>query len=695
MEVGRTDVPNRLAQETSPYLLQHKDNPVDWYPWGDEAFSVAKSQDKPVFLSVGYSSCHWCHVMERESFENAEIATLMNELFVNIKVDREERPDVDSIYMSAVQSMTGHGGWPMSVFLSPDGAPFYGGTYFPHEDRGGMPSFPRVLTAVAEAYRDRHGEITQSATRVVNAISAQSRARMSIEPITHSMFHSAYRHLAPEFDWQNGGIGLQPKFPQPMMYEFLLTHSALQGNETAHEFVELTLTKMARGGIYDQIGGGFHRYSVDSVWLVPHFEKMLYDNGQLVSLYLHAWQRSRNPQFEKVVEETLNYLDREMRDPRAGAFYSATDADSEGEEGKFFVWQVSELDKVLGSELADIAKTYWDATRFGNFEGQNILYMHRTDESVATQLGLSVEELASKIGETRRLLYVARLNRVPPMTDDKVITSWNALVMRAFAEAGAVFGRDDWIEIAVRNAEFILERLVNDDGRLMRSCKSDSDSVAKILGFLEDYAYLADALTHLYEATFDLRWLEEAEHLCDAMVELFWDPADAAFYDTGSDQEELIIRPRDTFDNAQPCGSSAASMALLRCAEFTGNVDLERIAVANLRSMRELMERAPSAFAWWLQAAEFYANPIKQVVIVGNRENPGTRALLHEAQRGFNPDRIVALMEPDDDADGGLPLFAGRRMIDGKPTSYVCQNYACELPVNDVEALVAQLDGDS
>ena len=686
-------MPNRLAQETSPYLLQHKDNPVDWYPWGEEALSRARELDRPIFLSVGYSACHWCHVMERESFENGEIAALMNDLFVNIKVDREERPDVDSIYMSAVQSMTGHGGWPMSVFLSPDGKPFYGGTYFPNEDRGGMPSFPRILTAIAEAYRERRDEIEQSSTRIVNAISSQSSARMSVEPIAQAMFHSAYRHLAPEFDWQHGGIGLQPKFPQPMMYELLLTHAELQGNGAAQEFVDLTLTKIARGGIYDQVGGGFHRYSVDSVWLVPHFEKMLYDNGQLANLYLHAWQRTGNPFFAKIVEETLNYLDREMRHRPSGAFYSATDADSEGEEGKFFVWQTPEMEEVLGSELARVAMVYWDAARTGNFEGQNILNMHRSDESAASELGITVDELASKIGEAKRLLYAARLRRVPPMTDDKVITSWNALVMRAFAEAGAAFNREDWVDVAVQNAEFIFERLVRDDGRLMRSCKADSDVPASILGFLEDYAYFADALTHLYEATFDLRWLERAEELCDAMIELFWNSADGIFYDTGSDQEALIVRPRDTFDNAQPCGSSAASLALLRCAEFTGNVDLERIGAANLRSMRDLMERAPSAFSWWLQAAQFYANPIKQVVIVGERGNTETEALLAEARKGFNPDRIVALLTPgDEDGEKSLPLFEGRRMIDGLPTAYVCRNYACELPVNDVEALQAQLN---
>ena len=516
---------------------------------------------------------------------------------------------------------------------------------------------------------------------------------MSVEPIAQAMFHSAYRHLAPEFDWQHGGIGLQPKFPQPMMYELLLTHAELQGNGAAQEFVDLTLTKIARGGIYDQVGGGFHRYSVDSVWLVPHFEKMLYDNGQLANLYLHAWQRTGNPFFAKIAEETLNYLDREMRHRPSGAFYSATDADSEGEEGKFFVWQTPEMEEVLGSELARVAMVYWDAARTGNFEGQNILNMHRSDESAASELGITVDELASKIGEAKRLLYAARLRRVPPMTDDKVITSWNALVMRAFAEAGAAFNREDWVDVAVQNAEFIFERLVRDDGRLMRSCKADSDVPASILGFLEDYAYFADALTHLYEATFDLRWLERAEELCDAMIELFWNSADGIFYDTGSDQEALIVRPRDTFDNAQPCGSSAASLALLRCAEFTGNVDLERIGAANLRSMRDLMERAPSAFSWWLQAAQFYANPIKQVVIVGERGNTETEALLAEARKGFNPDRIVALLTPgDEDGEKSLPLFEGRRMIDGLPTAYVCRNYACELPVNDVKALQAQLN---
>ncbi len=690
-------MPNRLAHETSPYLLQHKDNPVDWYPWGDEAFALAKELDRPIFLSVGYAACHWCHVMERESFENDEIAVLMNDLFVNIKVDREERPDVDSIYMSAVQSMTGHGGWPMSVFLSPDGAPFYGGTYFPSEDRGGMPAFPRVLNAVAEAYRDRRGEITQNASRIINAIATQTRPRMSIEPITASMFDSAYRHLVPEFDWQNGGIGLQPKFPQPMIYEFLLTHSVLQSNAPAGEFVDLTLNKMARGGIYDQIGGGFHRYSVDSVWLVPHFEKMLYDNGQLASLYLHAWQRSGNPYFARIVEETLQYLAREMREPTSGAFYSATDADSEGEEGKYFVWQISELDRVLGPELSEIAQKYWDVTRFGNFEGHNILNMHRSDASVADELGLSTDELMSKIDQAKRLLYAARLDRVPPMTDDKIITSWNALVLKAFAEAGVAFGREDWISIAVKNAEFILQRLLSDDRRVMRSCKAETDVAPTISGFLEDYAYLADALTHLYEATFDLRWLETSEQLCDDMIKLFWEPADAVFYDTGSDHQELIVRPRDTFDNAQPSGSSAASMALLRCAEFTGNLDFERTAVANLRTVRDLIERAPSAFAWWLQAAEFYANPVQQVVVVGERDDPATQSLIQEARRGFRPDRIVALLDPNvhSDMNASLPLFDGRRMIDGKPTAYVCRNYACDLPVTTVEGLTHQLNSNN
>ena len=667
---------------------------MDWYPWGDEAFSTARESGKPIFLSVGYSACHWCHVMERESFENSEIAELMNDLFVNIKVDREERPDVDSVYMSAVQSMTGHGGWPMSVFMTPEGVPFYGGTYFPNNDRGGMPSFPRVLTSVADAYRERYADVVSNAAKVVDAIESQTRPRKSIEPITRSLFQSAYRHLSPQFDWQRGGIGLQPKFPQPMLFEFLLTHAALQGNSESSEFVSLTLTRMAMGGIRDQVGGGFHRYSVDSVWLVPHFEKMLYDNAQLASLYLHAWQSRGDGYFREVAEDTLNYLVREMRHPSTGAFYSATDADSEGEEGKFFVWHSTELTEILGPELAGVASEYWGVTRDGNFEGRNILFVPRKDESVARELGMTVSELRERVSSARRLLYAERMKRVPPLTDDKIITSWNALALKAFAEGGAKLGREDWVDVAVMNAEFILSRLVREcDGRLMRTCKADGDEPAKVVGYLEDYAYLVDALLTLYEATFDLRWIEESRRLCSEMVRLFWVESEAVFYDTGNDQESLVVRPRDVFDNAQPSGGAAAAIALLKCAEFTGDADLGRYGAAGLRSVRELMERAPSGFASWLQAAEFYGNPVKQVVVIGDPANEDTQALLTTARREYMPDAIIASIPPSDasNSENALPLFAGRGLIDGKATAYVCFDYACKLPVTDPQELAEQL----
>ncbi len=686
---------NRLSRETSPYLLQHQDNPVDWHPWSDAAFSLAREEDKPVFLSVGYSACHWCHVMERESFENEAIAALMNGLFVNIKVDREERPDVDSIYMSAVQSMTGRGGWPMSVFLTPDGVPFYGGTYFPSDDRGGMPSFPRVLQSVSDAYHHRRADIAQNGKRVVDAIESQTRPRLSVEPIAASLFQSAYRHLKLEFDWQRGGLGLQPKFPQPMLYEFLLSHAALQGNEDASRFTSLTLKRMARGGIYDQIGGGFHRYSVDSVWLVPHFEKMLYDNAQLATLYLHAWQLDGDEFHRTICEDTLRYLAREMRDPSSGAFYSATDADSEGEEGRYFIWHQSELEEILTPELARVASAYWGVTRDGNFEGMNILHVSRGDDSLASDLGISTDELRKKIYTARQLLYAQRLKRVPPLTDDKIITSWNALAMKAFAEAGAALERYDWVDIAVSNAKFMLRRLVRiDDGRLMRTCKADSTRAAALPGYLEDYAYLADALMHLYEATFEMPWLEEARRMCHEMVRLFWDEDSAVFYDTGADQSSLVVRPRDIFDNAQPSGGSAAALALLRCAEFTDDQDLHRYGAAGLRSVRELMERAPSAFAGWLLAAQQYANPTQQIVIVGKRNDETTRAMLSAARLEYGANRVLAFMDPDDHPHSikrSMPLFEGRKMVDGNTTAYVCQNYVCDLPVTSAAELIARL----
>ena len=678
-------MPNRLAGETSPYLLQHKDNPVDWYPWGPDALAAAALQDKPILLSVGYSACHWCHVMERESFEDSQIAALMNQLFVNIKVDREERPDVDSVYMAAVQAMTGHGGWPMTVFLTPEGRPFYGGTYFPPEDRGGLPSFPRVLQSVAHAFSTRRGDILGNSSRVIGAIQAQSAPRRGEGPLDHELLDHASFVVISDADRRNGGFGLQPKFPQPMAHEFLLRYWKQTNSADGLGVVKTTLEKMARGGIFDQIGGGFHRYSTDSVWLAPHFEKMLYDNALLAVLYLHGWQATGEPLFRQVVEKTLDYVLREMTHP-SGGFYSAQDADSEGEEGKFFVWLPQEIEHVLGADLGRVAMEYWGVTREGNWEGKNILNVSRPDDEVAEILGLTTEELHEKLREAADRLYRERSKRVHPGLDDKVLTGWNGLMMKAFAECGAHFNRPDWIAAAEANAEFILKNLV-DDGRLLRTWRDDS---AKIFGYLEDYAFLVDGLISLYEATFDRRWLDEARFFGDRIPELFRDDGDEALYDTGSDHDRLIVRPRDLFDNAVPCGNSGAAMALLRLGLHTGDSKYQEIAISGLRSVADFMQRVPNGFAWWLCALDFHLARVQEVVVMGAPDDPDTSRLLETARSGFFPNRIYAGAGVPSD-DERFPLLAGKDLIGGKATAYLCENYACLAPTTDPAEFARQL----
>jgi uncharacterized protein YyaL (SSP411 family) len=681
-------MPNRLAKETSPYLLQHKDNPVDWHPWGEEALTKARSEDKPIFLSIGYSACHWCHVMEHESFENDEIAALMNELFVNIKVDREERPDIDSIYMAAVQAMTGQGGWPMSMFLTPDGKPFYAGTYFPPDERGGLPSFPRVLQATADAYRNKRGEITQTTQRVEGYLREQSAAKSSADPLTRDIMSNAYRALAPTFDSEHGGFGRAPKFPQAMTYEFLLRYWHATGDAEALRMVELTLDKMARGGMCDQLGGGFHRYATDAIWLVPHFEKMLYDNAQLASLYLHAWQATGKQEYAGVVHDILSYVEREMLDS-SGGFYCAQDADSEGEEGKFFIWNMPEINSILGSERARIARAYWALTDAGNFEGRNILWRPRRDEEVAVELSMSVDALREAISEIRYRLLAERGKRVKPGLDDKVLSSWNALMLKAFAEAGASLNEPRYVDIARSNAEFIMDNL-EVDGRLLRTWKaSASGGTAKLNGYLEDYAFVIDALLVLYESTFEERWLRESQRLASTMIELLH--ADGVFFDTPSDNEQLIVRPRDIFDNATPSGGSMAALALLRLAVFTGNDEYRSIAVSSLRSVRDYMERMPSGFANWLAALDFYLSTPMEIVVIGPRDNDVTEKLLSEASSRYLPNRAVAGSDSPI-VNGVSPLLEGRVLVDGKPTAYVCENYACQMPVTEPEALAEQLD---
>ncbi len=679
---------NRLINETSPYLLQHAHNPVDWYPWGEEALAKAKQEDKPILLSIGYSACHWCHVMEHESFENPEIARLMNDNFVNIKVDREERPDLDSIYMAAVQAMTQRGGWPMTVFLTPDGAPFYCGTYFPPEDRMGMPGFPRVLIGVAKAYRERRDEVEQSGARLVEHLRESARATAAPEEaLDPALLHAAVQGLASQFDSVEGGFGGAPKFPQPMALEFLLQSYARNPDRNILRMVELTLTKMARGGMYDQLGGGFHRYSVDAHWLVPHFEKMLYDNAQLALAYTHAFQCTGKSFYRQVAEETLDYVLREMTSPEGG-FYSTQDADSEGEEGKFFLWAPGEVEEVLGPEDALPVMRYFDVTPSGNFEGKNILHVPRDPDVVADQLGLSVQDLEAVVARGRRQLLARREQRVRPGRDDKILTSWNGLMLRAFAEASAVLDRADYANAARRNAAFLLRELRR-DGKLLRTHK---DGQSKLNGYLEDYANLIDGLLALYQVTFELPWFKSAGELAETMLEQFWDPDERCFYDTGRDHEELINRPRDTFDNATPSGNSVAVGALLQLWLLTGERRYSDVAETVLRSMQRMAANYPLGFARLLWAYELYFGPAREIALVGPLDSPATASLRQAVWSRFLPNKVVAGCGPDDaEAWAAVPLLAGRELVDGQAAAYVCRNFACEMPVTEPAKLLELL----
>jgi uncharacterized protein YyaL (SSP411 family) len=664
---------NRLARETSPYLLQHAHNPVDWYPWGEDAFARARAEDKPILLSVGYSACHWCHVMERESFENPDIAALMNRDFVNVKVDREERPDVDHIYMQAVQSMTGHGGWPMTVFLTPEGTPFYGGTYFPPQDRHGLPGFPKLLAAITDAWRSRRGEVEQSARELTESLGQSERLRRAATLLTEEILFSAFQGVSAQFDEEWGGLGGAPKFPQPMIWEFVLRFWKRSRNPYAQRMVHTTLVRMARGGIYDHLGGGFARYSVDAHWLVPHFEKMLYDNAQLASLYLHAWLAFGDPECRRVCEETLDYVLRDMTDP-AGGFYSAEDADSEGHEGKFYVWTPEEIRAVLGGD-ADRALAYWGVDRGPNFEGRSILYVAGQPEPEA-------------IAPLRQRLLQARSRRVRPGRDDKVLAGWNGLACRAFAEAGRALGRPDYVAAAVRNAEFVLGQM-RQSGRLLRTWKGGR---AHLKGYLEDHAMVAAALIDVYEATFDRHWLDAARDLADDMLRLFWDDGLEGFYDTGDDHERLIVRPRNLFDNAVPSGSSVAIETLLRLAELTGESAWESRATAALRPMADLMGRHPTGFGRFLCALDFHLGPRVEVVLVG-AAGDGLEPLVSEVFGRFLPNRVVAgIVSGDRRGADRLPLLESREAVDGRATAYVCRNHACDLPATDRETLARQLD---
>ena len=674
-------MPNRLIDETSPYLLQHAENPVDWYPWGAEALERARDEDKPVFLSIGYSACHWCHVMERESFEDPETAELLNSEFVSIKVDREERPDLDSIYMNSVVAMTGQGGWPMSVFLNAEGVPFFGGTYFPPEPRYRMPSFREVLGMVVDAYRNRRGEIGKAGTTLLKAIKEEHGP--GGDAPSASALSEARDALASGFDDTNGGWGGAPKFPQPMAIEFLLRYHARTGDSAALAMATKSLSEMARGGIYDHLGGGFHRYATDAVWLVPHFEKMLYDNSQLARVYLKAWQITRDPVFRRVVEETLDYVLREMTHPD-GAFYSTQDADSEGEEGKFYVWDEAEIKDLLGDDAQVFMRAY-DVSRSGNFEGKNILNRPLDFDVVANEFGMPLDELEVVLERSRAALFDRRDGRIKTGLDDKVITSWNGLMLAAFADAAKILDRADYLEAARRNARFMLSELRTDEGRLRRTWK---DGRASLNGYFEDYSYLAEGLLALYEASFEPEWFVAARDLIELMVARFAD-GDGGFFDTSDDHETLIARPKNVQDNATPSGSAIATGVLLRLASLTGQLEYADIAEQAFRQVVGRMEKHPTAFGQWLSALEYHFGEPREVAIVGDPEADDARELLAVIFEDFRPNMVVAAGEENDISS--VPLLSGRPRIDGRASAYVCRNFTCNFPVTVAEDLRRQL----
>jgi uncharacterized protein YyaL (SSP411 family) len=643
---------NRLAQETSPYLLQHRDNPVDWYPWGAEALARARELDRPILLSVGYSACHWCHVMERESFEDAETAAYMNEHFISVKVDREERPDVDALYMEAVQAISGHGGWPMTVFCDPDGVPFYGGTYFPPDESRGMPSFRMVMEAVLDAFENRREELRERAPETRVRLGAIGAIEPSGEAPGAELLETAIATLGEAADMERGGFRGAPKFPPASALELLLT----QGVE---EPVERTLDAMMAGGIHDQIGGGFARYSVDASWLVPHFEKMLYDNALLARAYLHGWQALGHERYRRVCERTLDWALGEMRGPEGG-FYSALDADSEGEEGRFYVWTPDEIEAVLGDNAGAVAEFY-GVSEAGNFEGSNILHL----------AGGAAAAEPEELDAARQALYEARAKRVRPGLDDKRLASWNALMLAALAEAGAALSREDYLDAARGCAEFVLRDLRDDGGHLLRTYK---DGEGRLNAYLEDHAFLLEALLTLYEATFEQGWFEQARALADTMIARFGDPERGGFFSTSSDHEELIARRKEIGDHPIPSGNSAAALGLLRLEALTGERSYGEQADGVLRLFAKAAPRQPDAFAHLLRALDFQLAPTKEVALIGNE----LTELSAVVRAGHRPHLVLAGGPAGSDTPA---LLAGRPDLNGGPAAYVCESFTCQAPV--------------
>jgi uncharacterized protein len=681
-------MPNRLAAESSPYLLQHAHNPVDWHPWGAEALEHAKREDRPILLSIGYSSCHWCHVMARESFEDPAVAGIMNRLFVNVKVDREERPDVDQVYMRAVQAMTGSGGWPLTVFLTPDATPFFGGTYFPPASRHGLPSFRQVLEAAAEAFRHRRADVDKGSREIVAVLRRASAAEAGgsdSDPGT-GLLDEAVRVLARQYDPAHGGFGRAPKFPQPVTLEVLLRQHARTGDAQALHMAVSTLRLMADGGIRDHLGGGFHRYSVDERWLVPHFEKMLYDNALLAQVYLDAWRLTGDGALREVAEDTLDYVVEDLRSPHGG-FFSARDADSEGEEGRFYTWTPPETEAVLGAADAALFQRLFDVTPAGNFEGRSILWLPHGLDAVARSAGVDPAEARSRMAAARARLREARGRREPPFRDEKVLAGWNGLAIRTLAEAGGALGRDDYLAAARAGGDFLLGEMRR-DGALLHSWK---DGTARTGAFLEDYGAVGNAFLSLHEATLERRWLEEARWCCERVLDGFWDEEVSLFHDTSDGAERLFLRPRDPMDNATPSGNSLAAELLARAGHLFGVPRYTEVAQRTVAREAEVMARYPTAFGRLLGVLDrLEAPPVEVVVVVGRRDDPATQALLRAALAPFHRNRTVAGCGGDA-TPAGVPLLEGKAPVAGSATAYVCREYACRAPVTEPAALADAL----
>jgi hypothetical protein len=678
---------NRLSQSNSPYLLQHTENPVDWYPWGEEALEKAKREDKPIFLSIGYAACHWCHVMAHESFEDTEIASIMNNYFVNIKVDREERPDIDSIYIDSVVALTGQAGWPLSVFLTPEGKPFYGGTYFPPVPRYNMPSFREVLLSIARSWEQDRDRITSVGNQLTERLKAQRPIESSQESLNPENLEKASMAIAQSYDWKLGGWGRAPKFPQPMVIEFLLIRAA-KGDKLALEIASHALNAMARGGMYDVIGGGFARYSTDDQWLIPHFEKMLYDNAQLARVYLYAYLLTGEEKFRNVCEETLTFVSREMTHPEGG-FYSSIDADSEGVEGKYYVWTRAEIADILkDTDEFDLFVRAYGVTDEGNFEGVNVLRREVSDEELTDQLHMPLEKVRETLKDACLRLLKAREQRVRPGTDDKVIVSWNALMAVACLEAYCYLGVRGYLDMATRNIEFLVSALYPED-RLLRSWRQGK---AQHNAYLEDHAALILACLSLYQSNHESQWYATAEKLTAEMVARFRDPS-GGFYDTSHDHEDLISRPKDIQDNATPSGNALAATALLVLSAYNARGEWRDMAEAMLISVQDLLSRHPLGFGKWLCALDFALAPVKEVAILGPLQDPRTKKLFDVLWKKFRPHMVSAISDSPPSKDSP-PLLMNRDLQNGLPTAYVCRSFVCQRPVNDPQEFSDQLDAE-